>query len=161
LIDIVLARGCGWPDEAKLFELSEEIVIAAAKELRLKSSNPCELSLVFADDAMVKALNAEWRGKDRPTNVLSFPAFAIKPGDRLPPLLGDIILAFETVEREAAEEAKLLEHHIGHLVLHGLLHLLGYDHETEEDAEEMEALERRILAKLAIPDPYAVIDAPS
>jgi probable rRNA maturation factor len=162
LIDIVLARGGGgWPDEAKLFELSEEIVIAAAKELRLKSSNPCELSLVFADDAMVKALNAEWRGKDRPTNVLSFPAFAIKPGDRLPPLLGDIILAFETVEREAAEEAKLLEHHIGHLVLHGLLHLLGYDHETEEDAEEMEALERSILAKLAIPDPYAVIDAPS
>jgi probable rRNA maturation factor len=162
LIDIVLARDSGgWPDEAALFAMADEAVTAASKLLKLKPAESCELSLVFADDATVKALNAEWRGKDLPTNVLSFPAFPLKPGDTLPPLLGDVILAFETVEREAKEEAKLLDHHISHLVLHGLLHLLGYDHETDEDAEEMEALERRVLAKLAIPDPYAVIDVPS
>ena len=129
--------------------------------LKLKPAGPCELSLVFADDATVQALNAEWRGKDKPTNVLSFPAFPLKPGDKLPPLLGDVILAFETVAREAAEEGKPLDHHVSHLVLHGFLHLLGYDHETDADAEVMEALETRILAKLAIPDPYAVIDGPS
>ena len=162
MIDIVLSRdSSAWPDEAKLSGLSEKIVTAAAKELRLKSSNPCELSLVFSDDATVKALNAKWRGKDKPTNVLSFPAFPLKPGGKLPPLLGDVILAFETVAREALEEAKPLDWHISHLVLHGLLHLLGYDHETDAGAEEMEALERRVLASLAIQDPYAVIDEPS
>jgi probable rRNA maturation factor len=162
LIDIVLARESGgWPDEAKLFELSERLVAAATKVLRLKPAGPCELSLVFADDSTIKALNAVWRGKDRPTNVLSFPSFPLKPRDNLPQLLGDVILAFETVAREAADEAKPLEHHISHLILHGFLHLLGYDHETDADAEEMEALERRVLTKLAIPDPYAVIDWPS
>ncbi len=162
MIDIVLSRNSsGWPDEAKLFGLSEKVVTAAAKELRLKSFNPCELSLVFADDTTVKALNAKWRGKDKPTNVLSFPAFPLKLGGKLPPLLGDVILAFETTAREAHEEAKPLDWHISHLILHGFLHLLGYDHETDADAEEMEALERRVLASLAIPDPYAVIDPPS
>ena len=76
-------------------------------------------------------------------------------GAALPPLLGDIVLAEETVRREAELEGKPLDHHISHLAVHGLLHLLGYDHETDEEAEEMEALERRILARLAIPDPYA------
>ena len=121
----------GWPDEAALFALADQVVAAASKLLKLKPAGPCELSLVFADDATVKALNAEWRGKDKPTNVLSFPAFPLKPGDKLPPLLGDVILAFETVAREAAEEGKPLDHHISHLVLHGFLHLLGYDHETD------------------------------
>jgi probable rRNA maturation factor len=162
LINIVLARESGdWPDETVLYDLSDRVVSAASKALALKPAGPCELSLVFADDATVKALNAEWRGKDKPTNVLSFPALPVKLGDRLPPLLGDVILAFETVARESLEEGKPTEHHISHLVLHGFLHLLGYDHETDEQADEMEALERRILASLAIPDPYAVIDVPS
>jgi probable rRNA maturation factor len=162
LINIVLSRESGgWPDEAKLFELSEAIVSSASKALRLKASGSCELSLVFADDATVKALNAEWRGKDKATNVLSFPALSMEPGDPLPPLLGDVILAFETTARESTEEGKPMDHHVSHLVLHGLLHLLGYDHESDAEAEEMEGLERRILAKLAIPDPYAVIDASS
>jgi probable rRNA maturation factor len=162
LINIVLSRESGdWADEAALFELAERIVSAASKTLLLKTAGPCELSLVFSNDATVKALNAEWRGKDSATNVLSFPAFSLKPGDPLPPLLGDVILAFETTAREAAEEGKLMDHHVSHLVLHGFLHLLGYDHETEAEAEDMESIERSILAKLAIPDPYAVIDAPS
>jgi probable rRNA maturation factor len=162
LINIVLSRESGgWADESALFELAERIVSAASRTLRLKAAAPCELSLVFSDDATVKALNAEWRGKDSATNVLSFPAFSLMPGDPLPQLLGDVILAFETTAREAAEEGKLIDHHVSHLVLHGLLHLLGYDHETDADAEDMESLELSILAKLAIPDPYAVIDAPS
>jgi probable rRNA maturation factor len=162
LIDILLDRqGGGWADEAALLALAGQIVSAASEALALKPAGLCELSLVFSDDATVKSLNAQWRGKDTATNVLSFPAFPLKPGDKLPPLLGDVILAFETVAREAAEEAKPFEHHVSHLILHGLLHLLGYDHETDAQAEEMEALECKILTKLAIPDPYAVIDAPS
>jgi probable rRNA maturation factor len=162
LINIVLSRESGdWPDEAALFALADQVVTAASKLLKLKPAGSCELSLVFAVDETVRALNAEWRGKDNPTNVLSFPAFPLKPGDKLPPLLGDVILAFETTAREAAGEAKPLDHHVSHLILHGFLHLLGYDHETDGQAEEMEALERKVLAKLAIPDPYAVIDAPS
>jgi probable rRNA maturation factor len=111
---------------------------------------------VFSDDRRVRELNAVWRGKDRPTNVLSFPAFATPGrGAALPPMLGDIVLAFETAAGEARLEGKTLEHHISHLVLHGLLHLLGYDHEQDAEADEMEAIERGALARLAIPDPYA------
>ena len=162
MIDIVVDRQSGgWADEPALLKLAEQIVSAATGALALEPEGPCELSLVFSDDATVRSLNTQWRGKDAPTNVLSFPAFPLKPGAKLPPLLGDVILAFETVAREAAEEAKPLDHHISHLILHGMLHLLGYDHETDGQAEEMEALERKILASLAIPDPYAVIDAPS
>ena len=162
MISIVLSRESGgWPDEAALFALSDSVVTTASELLKLKAAGPSELSLVFADDATVKALNAEWRGKDKPTNVLSFPAFPLKPGGRLPPLLGDVILAFETTACEAVQEGKPLDNHVSHLVLHGLLHLLGYDHETDADAEVMEALEIAILTNLAIPDPYAVIDGPS
>jgi probable rRNA maturation factor len=103
----------------------------------------------------IRGLNAQWRTKDKATNVLSFPAFAPNKTGPLPPMLGDIVLAAETVKREAVAEEKPLDHHISHLVVHGLLHLIGYDHEVDEDAEEMEALERRVLARLAIPDPYA------
>jgi probable rRNA maturation factor len=114
---------------------------------------------LFADDARVRPLNLAWRAQDKPTNVLTFPSVALTPGGTLPPVLGDIILAYQTVEREAAEEAKPFEDHVGHLLLHGFLHLLGYDHQTDADADIMEGLETRILAKLAIPDPYAVIDS--
>jgi probable rRNA maturation factor len=114
-----------------------------------------ELGVIFSDDGRVRALNAAWRGKDMATNVLSFPASGRGRGEPLPPLLGDIVLAFETVAAEAKLEGRPLEHHIAHLVLHGLLHLLGHDHVNEAEAEKMELLERRALARLAIPDPYA------
>lgn len=113
-----------------------------------------ELSVLLTDDAAIRELNAEWRGKDKATNVLSFPAFPIAPDDPLPLMLGDIVIAFETVTREAALEEKPFAHHFTHLLVHGLLHLLGHDHEDDEDAEEMEGLERRVLEGLAIPDPY-------
>ncbi len=161
-MEIVLARaGGGWPEEEVLFALSNRIVRAAAKTLGLKKVPPSELSLLFADDDTVRALNVKWRGKDKPTNVLSFPSMALKPGDPLPATLGDIVLAFETASLEARRENKPLDNHVSHLVLHGFLHLLGYDHEDESEAEQMEELERHILETLAIPDPYAVIDGTS
>lgn len=153
-IDLMVEAGA-WPDEASLRAMVERAVPAALAEAEVEEGDGAELSLVFTDDAAIQKLNAEWRGKDKPTNVLSFPAFPVAPGDPLPPMLGDIVLAYETVVREAAEENKPLENHITHLIIHGLLHLLGYDHETDEEAEEMEALERQALARLAIPDPYA------
>lgn len=152
-IDITIEAGA-WADEDALREIAAHAVTASMTELDLLSPAHAELSLLFTDDAHVQVLNRDWRGKDKPTNVLSFPAFDTQPGDPLPPMLGDIALAFETVQAEATLENKPFPHHLSHLIVHGLLHLLGYDHEDEEEAEEMEALERAILARLAIPDPY-------
>ncbi|MER9370979.1 rRNA maturation RNase YbeY [Mesorhizobium sp. M0491] len=151
-IDISVEAG-NWPDEVSLTRLVDGAVKAAFAETGVAGCS--ELSLVFTDDAHVQLLNAGWRGKDKPTNVLSFPAFPFAQGGPLPPMLGDIVLAAETVAHEAALEDKPVENHITHLVIHGLLHLLGYDHETEAEAEAMEAVERAALARLAIPDPYA------
>jgi probable rRNA maturation factor len=111
-----------------------------------------ELSLVVSDDATVRQLNATHRGKDRPTNVLSFENTPSPDDPR--PYLGDIILAAETIRREAAEQNKPVADHFTHLVVHGVLHLYGFDHLTDSDAETMEDLERRLLRVLNIPDPY-------
>jgi phosphate starvation-inducible protein PhoH and related proteins len=109
-------------------------------------------ALFTSDDAM-KALNSQWRNKDMPTNVLSFPA-PETAGTHMPGVLGDIALAYETCAREADEQGKSLKDHASHLLVHGLLHLLGYDHEADDDAAEMEGLEKDILAGLGIADPY-------
>jgi len=115
-----------------------------------------ELAISLADDAVQQGLNRDWRGIDRPTNVLAFPAW--EPGTEIPPgaplLLGDVVLAFETVAREADEQGKPLSDHLSHLIVHGVLHLLGYDHATEAEAVAMESLETSILASLGVPDPY-------
>ncbi len=124
----------------------------AAWQACVSGDEEVELSIVLADDALVQHLNKTWRGKDQPTNVLSFPAGENTAGiDHL----GDIVLALETITREAREQDKKPADHLTHLVVHGMLHLLGYDHEDDDEAEEMEALERRILAGLGIADPYA------
>lgn len=151
-IDLTVEAG-NWPEEAGLLRLIERAAGAVFAETG--AAGRSELSVVFSDDAHIRTLNAGWRGKDKPTNVLSFPAFPFPKGGPPPPMLGDIVLAAETVTREAALEEKPLENHISHLVIHGLLHLMGYDHETDAEAEEMEAIERAALARLAIPDPYA------
>ncbi|WP_186420596.1 rRNA maturation RNase YbeY [Bosea sp. CS1GBMeth4] len=113
-----------------------------------------ELSLLLTDDKRIRGVNRDWRGFDKATNVLSFPA---APPERIAtsPVVGDIVLAFETIAREAQAEEKSFGDHLSHLVIHGLLHLLGEDHETEEQAERMEALETAALARLGIGDPYA------
>ena len=112
------------------------------------------VSLCLTDDAEVQALNARWRGIDAPTNVLSFPSPPVRQTGE-PRMLGDVALAYETVAREAQEEGASLADHFCHLVAHGFLHLIGYDHQTDEEAERMEGLEKRVLARLGITDPYA------
>ncbi|HEY0291840.1 MAG TPA: rRNA maturation RNase YbeY [Hansschlegelia sp.] len=138
------------PDAEAIVEAAAAAVFA---EARLVCPADAELSVTLADDARVKALNAEWRAKDKPTNVLTFPA--VEPDETADAaMLGDVILAFETVEREAREEGKPLSGHVSHLVIHGVLHLFGYDHLDDGEAEEMEAIETRALARLGIADPY-------
>jgi len=150
----------GWPDEETLFALSEKVLGAAAGFLSTEEKQPfppmpVEVSLVFTDDESIRQINAEWRQKDKPTNVLSFPAYPIEPGDKPGPMLGDIVIARETVAREAVDLDKSFDDHLTHLMVHGFLHLFGYDHLETEEAEEMEGLETRILAALGLSDPYA------
>jgi probable rRNA maturation factor len=152
-IDILIEAG-DWPDEQRLEALTRPAIAAALAEADIGQAQT-ELSLVFTDDAHIRSLNAAWRNKDKATNVLSFPAFPVERGNALPPMLGDIVLASETIRSETLLEGKPFEHHMSHLIIHGLLHLLGYDHETADEAEEMEGAERRALGRLAIPDPYA------
>ncbi|HFA59694.1 MAG TPA: rRNA maturation RNase YbeY [Rhodospirillales bacterium] len=126
-----------------------------------RPSGPLELAVHLVSDARIRELNARFRGRNAPTDVLSFPALtpeelAEPPNGAVPRLLGDILVAFETVRDEAAREGKPLAAHLAHLLVHGLLHLLGHDHATEEEARIMEQAERRILAALGLPDPYPV-----
>ena len=149
-----------WPSEDVLHAMSERVLGEAAGLLQTEVAQPFpktepELSLVFTDDAAIRTINAEWRGQDKPTNVLSFPAFPLVPGGMPGPMLGDIIIARETVEREAVDLEKGIDDHLAHLMVHGFLHLFGYDHMNDAEAEVMEGLETRILARLGLSDPYA------
>jgi len=133
--------------------------IAAAAEMVDADTGEAELAVMLTDDAGIRTLNSNWRGIDKPTNVLSFPALqptgASSARDDAPRMLGDIAIAYETTRREADDEQKPFDHHLSHLAIHGFLHLIGYDHEKDEDAETMETLETDILMHLGIADPYA------
>ena len=144
----VLVEAAPWNQHRALRPLIRRAVEAAASEL---STSAAELAILLTDDSAIRVLNRKWRGIDAPTNVLSFPA---EIPDGAPPLLGDIVLAYETVAREARRDGKPLAHHVAHLAVHGFLHLFGYDHERDSDAETMEQLERTILRRLDIADPY-------
>ena len=149
-----------WPSEEELQALAERVLGEAAAYLKKHEKQPFpkmapELSLVFTDDASIREINAEWRSQDKATNVLSFPAFPLEPGGKPGPMLGDIIIARETVEREAVDLEKSFDEHLTHLMVHGFLHLFGYDHMNNSEAERMEGLETRILASLGLSDPYA------
>ncbi|MTI17900.1 rRNA maturation RNase YbeY [Rhodobacteraceae bacterium RKSG542] len=156
IIDISIPAE-GWPAEDNLAHLAEKAMAMACEVSDLEALPETEVSLVFSDDDHVQELNRTWRNKDKPTNVLSFPGDD-KEEPPFGPLLGDIILARQTVEREAQELGIPFEHHLIHLIVHGTLHLFGYDHQFDDEAEEMEGEERKILARLDIPDPYQ--DAP-
>lgn len=145
------------PDAESLARSAAKLAVARAKTaLGLAWQGPAELGVILGDDAGQRQLNRAYRGRDAPTNVLAFPGW--EPGARLPPdapfLLGDVVLALETVMREAAEQRKPIADHLRHLTVHGVLHLFGYDHITEAEAALMEALERSILTELGVPDPY-------
>ena len=150
-IDIVV-ESAQWNDAAE--GAVRRAIAEAATALGADFRNHA-LAVLLTDDAAVRRLNAQWRGIDKPTNVLSFPAAQTPARSGEPRMLGDIAIAYETTHREAASENKPFAHHLSHLAVHGFLHLVGYDHETDEDAETMEGLERKILAGLGVPDPYA------
>jgi probable rRNA maturation factor len=122
--------------------------IAAAAAL---ATSDGEVSVVLTDDAAIQALNRDWRKIDKPTNVLSFPAAVSGGGDKM---LGDIVIAYETLARECDEEDRIFLHHLSHLTVHGFLHLIGYDHQTDSDADKMEMLESKIMTRMKLPDPY-------
>ena len=152
----VLVVADGWRSEPDA-EAVIQRAIATAAEIADADTGEAELAVMLTDDAGIRTLNKNWRGIDKPTNVLSFPALPpTGPAgpDDAPRILGDIAIAFETTRSEADDEQKPFDHHLSHLAVHGFLHLIGYDHEADDDAEAMEALETEILAQLGIPDPY-------
>ena len=151
LLDVQLAESI---EHLNTLPTEEQLTLWASTALlgRTEFEEP-ELTIRLTDEEESQALNSEYRGKDKPTNVLSFP-FEMPPGIPLE-LLGDLIICVSVVEQEAQEQAKTTEAHWAHMVIHGCLHLLGYDHIKDDEAEEMEALERDLLASLGYPDPYA------
>ena len=150
-----------WDSRIDWSALARASVHAAVAHSRHADLSDSEVSVTFTSDEEVRALNAKWRGKDKPTNVLSFP-MAEESELAGAQLLGDIALAFGVCAAEAADKQVAIETHAAHLVVHGTLHLLGYDHETSEgDAAEMEEAERRALAAIGIADPYKVTEVRS
>ena len=158
----VLVVADGWRTEPDAESVIHRAIAAAAETVHAEygeaAFGEAELAVMLTDDAGIRTLNSNWRGIDKPTNVLSFPALQPTGGsgpDDAPRMLGDIAIAYETTRQEADDEQKPFDHHLSHLAIHGFLHLMGYDHETDDDAEAMEGLEQEILAQLGIPDPYA------
>ena len=154
-LDMSVEAGA-WPEREAMEALAHRAFAAALQAASDAPAGPVEISLLLSDDAGIRGLNRLWRKQDKATNVLSFPAPAAGPGPRF---LGDVALAQETVAREAEAEGKRFEDHAAHLLVHGALHLLGYDHELEAQAEIMEALEVKALAALGIADPYRGVAA--
>lgn len=156
MTEVLVTAEC-WQSQPEAEDVIQRAIAAAAGTIDEDVAG-AELAVMLTDDAGIRTLNSNWRSIDKPTNVLSFPA--LQPTgpageDDAPRMLGDIAIAYETTRREADEEQKLFQNHLSHLAVHGFLHLIGYDHENDEDAEEMETLEQQILAQLGIPDPYA------
>ena len=158
-VDIV-ERSLLWREPvADLDALCTETARAALAGSAMPLRGPSELSIVLGDDAPLRQLNARWRGIDKPTNVLAFAAEERESPPDAPRLLGDVVIALETLAHEAEAQGKPLVHHLRHLIVHGVLHLLGYDHIEPAEAERMEALEAAILRRLDVPDPYRVSEA--
>ena len=161
-IDVMVASVL-WKSRHNAKALVQRAIATAASAV---STAGCEVAIVLTDDSAIRTLNRNWRQKNAATNVLSFPVRENLPRrlpraekqrakiGRVPSLLGDIVIAYETTEREARAERKPFAHHLTHLAVHGFLHLVGYDHVADEEAEAMEGLETAILARLGVPDPY-------
>jgi probable rRNA maturation factor len=145
----VIVESSLWEDQPEAETVIRETITVAAKSTARAAA---EIAILLTDDSAIRKINRQWRDQDKPTNVLSFPAneAGLEAGH-----LGDIVIAYETLAREAAAENKPFAHHLAHLTIHGYLHLLGYDHMSDTDAVQMEKLETALLEKLGIPDPYA------
>ena len=156
ITEVLVVADC-WQTEPDAEAVIHRAINAAAESVDADVGD-AELAVMLTDDSGIQTLNSNWRGIDKPTNVLSFPA--LQPTgtgalDDAPRMLGDIAIAYQTTRKEADDEQKPFDHHLSHLAVHGFLHLIGYDHEKDDDAEAMESLEAEILAQLGIPDPYA------
>ena len=151
-MDLEISIEANWPDATDWEKLAERAVAALAQVAPELGNQRLSASILFAGDAEVHALNREWRGKDKPTNVLSFPTTA--PAGVKPQPLGDIVICPAVLKREAREQGKPERAHWAHLVVHGTLHLVGYDHEDDADARRMERREVAVLRRLGFPDPY-------
>lgn len=162
----IRVEAAAWHGTVPSLEDSVDTAARAALEFVELSGPLFELSILLTDDSAIAKLNQEWRGKSGPTNVLSFPGESPAPvaaengttDDGMPVLLGDIVIACETVRTEADRAGISIDNHLQHLVVHGVLHLLGYDHEVDEDADVMERCEIEILGTLGVSDPYAAAD---
>lgn len=151
-LEVVVEAG-GWDELPGMAELARSAAEAALATIPDATEDPVAATLLLTDDPQIALLNQRWRGQDKPTNVLSFPSAAPAiPGE--PRQLGDVVLAFGTLAREAEADGKSLADHAAHLVVHGVLHLLGEDHATDGEADAMERIERAALAALGIADPY-------
>ena len=166
MLDVAIEADGEWDSSTSWEELASRAARAAVAESAFPqlgaSVRPVELSVRLTSDEEVQTLNAHWRNKDKPTNVLSFPmaeAYELDEADEDGPelMLGDVILAHATCKREAEEKAISIEDHAAHLIVHGTLHLLGYDHDDPTQADDMEAREIRALARMGIADPYKVV----
>jgi probable rRNA maturation factor len=146
-VDIQIASPL-WDAQPAAEQTVRDAIAGAATAL---AAGDGEVSVVLTDDAAIRALNRDWRKIDKPTNVLSFPA-PDSPGTEK--MFGDIVIAYETLAHECDEEDRIFLHHLSHLAVHGFLHLIGYDHQTDSDADAMEALESKIMIALKLPDPY-------
>lgn len=140
----ILCEDSNWPD------INDNVTSIIRTTLgHIDYTHPCEVSIVLTNDEHIRTLNRDYRGKDKATNVLSFPQDE-------PEMLGDIIIALETIQREANEQNKSFDNHFTHMLVHGCLHLMGFDHITDDEAEEMETLEVQILKQLNIKNPYEI-----
>ena len=150
----ILFEDSRWGERVDAEKLVHEVVAKVIEVTRRDVHPDAEASFIFANDERIKSLNAQWRNKDAPTNVLSFPTSV---GSELhkAPLLGDVILAYETIERESIDEEKPFAHHAAHMMVHGFLHLVGFDHQNDTEAAAMELIESEVLLKLGLPDPWA------
>jgi probable rRNA maturation factor len=159
-IAVIIDKSC-WEEPHSQWEaLIHPAALEALRELKWTKSS--EINILLADDAAIQKLNKDYRGLDKPTNVLSFPS--LEPDEisvlykdetaQTPIILGDVVLAFETIQQESLDQKKSFDHHLVHLAVHGILHLLGYDHENDEEAAIMESLEVKILSSLMVPNPY-------
>jgi probable rRNA maturation factor len=151
-IEIIVAS-VRWKARRTAKALLKRAIVAAASAAAASGG---EVAIILTDDAAIRALNRDWRKKNAATNVLSFPAHRADAAHGTARLLGDIVIAYETTEREARAERKPFAHHLTHLAVHGFLHLVGYDHVADAEAEAMEGLETSILDRLGVPDPYLV-----
>lgn len=144
-----------WKAEPAAEQTVRDAIAAAAAALATADG---EVSILLTDDAAIVKLNRDWRGIDKPTNVLSFPAPKTTTTSGGAAMLGDIVIAYETLRRECDDEGRVFLHHLAHLTVHGFLHLIGYDHQTDSDADAMEGLESKIMTRMKMPDPYLARD---